>query len=73
MELGVSQEELAHRSGMHRTYYGGIERGERNPSFTNILRLADALDIPASRLLERAEALQAGDGGRRSDAGRRRR
>jgi transcriptional regulator with XRE-family HTH domain len=54
-ELGVSQEDLAHRSGMHRTYLGGIERGERNPSYANILRIAAALGVPASALLLAAE------------------
>ncbi|HEX8086708.1 MAG TPA: helix-turn-helix transcriptional regulator [Solirubrobacteraceae bacterium] len=53
---GISQEDLAHRSGMHRTYLGGIERGERNVSYTNLKRLARALDVPASHLLQRAEA-----------------
>ena len=51
----ISQEELAHLSGMHRTYLGGIERGEKNPSYTNLLRLAAALDVQASELLSRAE------------------
>jgi transcriptional regulator with XRE-family HTH domain len=50
----LSQEELGFRSGLHRTYVGGIERGERNPSFTNILRVADALGVSASELLARA-------------------
>jgi len=54
-DLGISQEELADRSGMHRTYVGGIERGERNVSYANMLRLAGALGVPASRLLSRAE------------------
>jgi transcriptional regulator with XRE-family HTH domain len=54
-QRGFSQEELAHRSGMHRTYVGGIERGERNPSYTNILRVARALDVSASELIARAE------------------
>ena len=57
-ELSVSQEELAHRSGMHRTYLGGIERGERNPSYTNILRIASALDVTGSALLAAAERHQ---------------
>jgi transcriptional regulator with XRE-family HTH domain len=51
----LSQEELAHRSHMHRTYLGGIERGERNPSYSNILRVAHALGVAASELLARAE------------------
>jgi transcriptional regulator with XRE-family HTH domain len=55
VELSVSQEELAHRSGMHRTYLGGIERGERNPSYTNLLRIASALDVTGSALLAAAE------------------
>ena len=52
---GLSQEELGYRSGLHRTYVGGIERGERNPSFTNILRVAEALGVSASELLAVAE------------------
>lgn len=51
----ISQEELAHRSGLHRTYVGGIERGERNPTYANILKLADALEINASELVASAE------------------
>lgn len=54
---GLSQEALADAAGMHRTYVGGIERGERNPSYRNILRLAEALDIRPSDLIRRAEAL----------------
>jgi transcriptional regulator with XRE-family HTH domain len=55
VQRGFSQEELAYRCNLHRTYVGGIERGERNPSYTNILRVARALDVPASKLLDRAE------------------
>ena len=54
-ELQLSQEELAHRAGVHRTYVGGVERGERNPSLVNIYRLADGLDRTPSALLELAE------------------
>jgi transcriptional regulator with XRE-family HTH domain len=54
----ISQEDLAHRAGMHRTYLGGIERGERNPSYTNIMKVADALDIDAWELLRRARELE---------------
>lgn len=53
---GLSQEGLADRCGMHRTYVGGIERGERNVSFRNLLKLADALGVRASELLERYES-----------------
>lgn len=52
---GFSQEELAQRCGLHRTYVGGIERGERNPSYTNILRIAEALGERPSGLIAAAE------------------
>jgi transcriptional regulator with XRE-family HTH domain len=54
---GLSQEQLAARCGLHRTYVGGIERGERNVSFTNLLKLARALSVKPSRLLADAESL----------------
>lgn len=44
-ELGISQEELAERSNLHRTYIADIERGTRNVSLENIERLAKALNI----------------------------
>ncbi len=47
---GLSQEELAFKSGMHRTYLGGIERGERNPALKNIAAIAKALDISLREL-----------------------
>jgi transcriptional regulator with XRE-family HTH domain len=42
---------------MHRTYLGGIERGERNVSFANLLKIAAALGERPSKLLERCERL----------------
>ena len=55
-ELGISQESLATLAGLHRTYISMLERGIRNPSLTVILRLADALDMPASSLIRDLEA-----------------
>jgi transcriptional regulator with XRE-family HTH domain len=49
---GLSQEELAFRAGVHRTYMGGIERGERNPSLNNIAAIAKALDTGLSELFQ---------------------
>jgi transcriptional regulator with XRE-family HTH domain len=51
----VSQEELGLRTGVHRNYIGGIERGERNPSVTTIATLAEALDLTLSELFGRVE------------------
>ncbi len=48
--LGISQDDLAEKAGMHRTYIGAIERGERNVSLLNILRLVDALEISTKEL-----------------------
>jgi len=42
---GISQEDLADRCDLHRTYIGGIERGERNVSLINIVRIAAALEV----------------------------
>lgn len=50
-ELGISQEELAARSGLHRTYIGGIERAERNVSLATLEMIAEGLDILPSELL----------------------
>lgn len=50
---GISQEELAHRAGIDRTYVSGIERGKRNPTITVVARFAEALGTTAANLLVR--------------------
>jgi transcriptional regulator with XRE-family HTH domain len=50
-EQGISQEDLADRAGLHRTYVGSVERGERNISIDNIAKLAAALGVEANELL----------------------
>jgi CheY-like chemotaxis protein len=52
--LGISQEELAARAGLHRTYVSDIERGARNPSLESVEKLASALELSLPMLLERA-------------------
>lgn len=51
LDLSLSQEALADRAGMHWTYLGSVERGERNIALMNIVRLASALDIECSELV----------------------
>ncbi|MFZ5867399.1 MAG: helix-turn-helix domain-containing protein [Thermodesulfobacteriota bacterium] len=48
---GLSQEELANKAGLDRSYVGGVERGERNVSLLNILKLAESLGISISELV----------------------
>ncbi len=51
-EQGLTQEELAERSGLHRTYVGQVERGQRNVSLDAIYSLAIGLGVPVRRLFE---------------------
>jgi len=52
--LGISQEELAARAGLHRTYVSDVERGARNPSLESVQKLAEALELSLPTLFERA-------------------
>ncbi len=49
---GLSQEELAFKADLHRTYIGMIERGEKNITLTNIEKIARALNIRMTKLLD---------------------
>lgn len=51
VQKGLSQEELAAIAKVHRNYLGGVERGERNLTFTKFLDIAKALQCTPSRLL----------------------
>jgi len=55
--MGVSQEELADRCNLHRTYVSEIERGLKTVSLVSLLRIAEALDVPAHTLIEEVEFL----------------
>ena len=56
-ELGISQEKLAELAHIHRTYIGDVERGRRNISLINMVRVAKALRVPLSRLIAAMEDL----------------
>ncbi|MGV9005939.1 MAG: helix-turn-helix domain-containing protein [Brevundimonas sp.] len=51
-EIGLSQEELAFRAGLKRSYLSDLERGTRNPTVRALGRIADALGVAPSRLLQ---------------------
>jgi transcriptional regulator with XRE-family HTH domain len=54
-ELGLTQENLADKAGIHRTYLSDIERGTRNVSLVNIERVAAALAVTMAELFGRVE------------------
>jgi transcriptional regulator with XRE-family HTH domain len=50
--IGISQEDLAERCGLHRTYVGAIERSERNITLQTLEKLAESLDVSPHDLLK---------------------
>src|SRR5437879_338354 len=61
-ELGISQEELAERANLHRTYVSDVEAGKRNPSLASIERLANGLGASLSSVFGSAEVKHAAPG-----------
>lgn len=55
VEAGWSQEELSFQSGLHRTYIGAVERGEKNVTLRNAIRIAKALGVKTADILATAE------------------
>ena len=70
-ELELTQEVLAERAGVHPTYIGMVERGERNCSLDVASEIAEALNTPLSKLIEEAEARDGKSAGASSKKGRR--
>ncbi|MDQ6949672.1 MAG: helix-turn-helix transcriptional regulator [Actinomycetota bacterium] len=57
-DLGLSQEDLAHRAGINRTYIGSLEAGQRNISLNNIVKLAGALGVDTGELVKGLQGLR---------------
>ncbi|KUK76666.1 MAG: hypothetical protein XD93_0781 [candidate division WS6 bacterium 34_10] len=55
LEKNLSQEDLADKTKLHRTYISSVERGKRNISIKNLERISSAIGISLSKLLEEAE------------------
>jgi len=76
IELELSQDRMATRSRQHRNYIGALERGEINPTYETLVRIARGLDLPLDRLISQASGSTNLDGdragaGRRTQRGRR--
>lgn len=54
-EQSISQEELAHRAGLDRSYLSSVERGARNPGLVAVIRIAGALGLPIAHLMLEAQ------------------
>ena len=62
LAAGLSQEELAFRAGVHRTYLGLIERGTSNITLINYAKVADALELPICHLFCLVDSPESGNG-----------
>ena len=56
--LDISQEALAEKAGLHRTYVGGVEQGRRNVSLLNIVKLSQVLGVEAASVFERMKTIK---------------
>ena len=54
--LNISQEELADRAGVHRTYVGMLERAEKNVTVLSLEKIATALNVPIEELLKKEKS-----------------
>ena len=61
LRANISQEKLSDRSGLDRTYIGGVERGERNPSLVSLQKIAKGLNITLSALFADVPPSERGD------------
>lgn len=61
LESGLTQEDLAQRAGVDRTFPGRVERGETSPTLVTLVRLADALEVDPAVLVERLTLKQNDD------------
>ena len=60
-ELGITQEELAERCEMDRTFISSVERGQKNPSFKSIWIFAEGLEVSPAALMRRTQELLASE------------
>jgi transcriptional regulator with XRE-family HTH domain len=54
LDVGLSQDDLGHLAGLHRTYIGSVERGERNVTLGSLIAICAALQLPPHELLRRS-------------------